>query len=234
MVEKYKALFFDVGKTLIMPHPSVEEVCVEILAEHGHHVEKEALKEALVKADHAYEEQYWKDDRFWLSEVDAAGFWAGLYELMLREVGFENGTRPIAEDIYRAFGQSHRWQPYADVVPAFKELTAAGYKLGLISNWDSRLPSLMVEVGLAKYLDFVIASASVGWLKPQPQIFELALERAAVLPAEAMHIGDHYYADIMGARSVGITPVMIDRFETVDSSDCLLIQSLSELVAHLS
>lgn len=232
--KKFKSIFFDVGNTLLLPHPSVEKVCAEILSDHGYHVSPEDLLPALKKADEAYEEQYWKDDRFWLTEVDAADFWAGLYELILREVGVDGDARFIAEKIYTAFGQADRWQPFDDVIPVFERLVAMGYNLGLISNWDTRLPSLMVETGLSKYLDFVISSASVGLLKPQPQIFELALSRAGVEAAEALHVGDHYYADVLGARSVGITPILIDRRGKVGSSDCLLIKDLFGLLDYLS
>jgi len=228
-----KALFFDVGKTLLRPFPSVAEVCSEVLAGYGYDVSAEELIPALVKADKAYEEQYWKDDRFWLKEVDAAKFWAGLYKLMLTEVGIDGEADAIAENIYQAFGKGRRWRPFDDVVPAFEVMVAKGYKLGLVSNWDSRLSSLMVETGLAKYLDFVISSAGVGYLKPQPRIFELALERAGVTAAEAVHIGDHYYADVMGARSVDILPVLIDRQGQTRKADCLLIKDLSELVQYL-
>lgn len=228
-----KALFFDVGKTLLKPHPSVEEVCAEVLAEYGYSVSPGELLPALVKADKAYEEQYWKDDRFWLKEVDAAKFWAGLYKIMLTEVGIDGEADAIAENIYNTFGKGRRWRPFDDVVPAFEIMVTKGYQLGLISNWDSRLSSLMVETGLSRYLDFVISSASVGFLKPQPRIFELALERAGVTAAEAVHVGDHYYADIMGARSVDITPVLIDRHGQTEKADCLLISDLLELVEYL-
>lgn len=228
-----KAIFFDVGNTLLLPNPSVEDVCIEILAKRGYRVDKDQVLKALVKADKAYEDQYWKDDRFWLSEIDAARFWSGLYELMLREVGLDGDAGEVSDEIYRAFGKGHRWQPYPDVVPAFIKLAARGYKMGLISNWDTRLATLMVEIGLSDYLDFVVSSASVGYLKPQPQIFEIALSRANVSPDEALHVGDHYYADVMGAKSVGITPVLIDRHSKIESSDCLLINDLNDLLAHL-
>ncbi len=232
-VKVVKTIFFDVGNTLLLPDPSVEDVCIEILDGHGITVGKDELLFALEKADRYYEDQYWKDDRFWLKEVDAAKFWAGLYELMLKEVGVVEGAADISREIYDAFGEGHRWQPYPDVVPVFKKLVDSGYSLGLISNWDTRLATLMVETGLSEYLDFVVSSASVGFLKPQPQIFEIALKRAKALAVESIHVGDHYYADIMGARTVGITPVLLDRKSKVDTSDCLLIRDLHELLDHL-
>src|SRR3990172_7433517 len=204
----FKAIFFDVGNTLLLPFPSVVDICAEVLALHGYAIDPARLSQALALADRAYEEKYWRDDSFWMKEMDTAKFWIELYELMLNEAGLQEETTELATDIYAEFGQAQRWQPYPDVVPTLSKLAEAGFKIGLVSNWDTRLGSLSVETGLSKYLDFVISSASVGLLKPQPQIFELALERAGVVAEQTLHVGDHYYADIMGARSVGITPVL--------------------------
>jgi len=229
----FKAIFFDVGNTLLLPFPSAVDICTEVLASHGYTVDPRRLSQALTLADQTYEEKYRRDDSFWMKEMDTANFWIELYELMLNDAGLEEETSELACDIYTEFGHADRWQPYPDVLPTLAKLSDAGFKIGLVSNWDTRLTSLSVNIGLSKYLDFVISSANVGMLKPQPQIFELALERAGVGPAEAMHIGDHYYADIMGARSVGITPVLLDRKGTMANADCLVINNLHELVSYL-
>lgn len=228
-----KAIFLDVGNTLLAPHPSVEEVCAGILKQRGYSVDKSDLLEGLRLADEAYEERYWKDDSFWSKEVDTGEFWTRLYELMLRHVGLDGDAYDVGAEIYREFGKGQCWRPYADVIPAMKRLSAAGYKMGIISNWDTRLSSLAVETGLSPFLEFVISSASVGMLKPQPGIFALALGRAGVEAREALHVGDHYYADVMGARGAGITPVLLDRKRAVDKADCLLINGLEELAALL-
>jgi putative hydrolase of the HAD superfamily len=229
----YKAVFFDVGNTLLLPYPSAADICSEVLGRHGRRVDPIDLVRALDLADLAYEEKYRQDDSFWMKEADTASFWIELYELMLSHAGVEDDTTALATDIYTEFGYAQSWQPYPDVVPALTRLSEAGFTIGLVSNWDTRLTSLSIDMGLSKYLDFVISSANVGLLKPQPEIFELALERAGVTAAEAMHVGDHYYADIMGARSVGITPVLLDRKGTLGAADCLVVNDLGELCDYL-
>lgn len=230
----YKAVFFDVGNTLLVPYPSVVDICTEVLAVHGHTVDPTRLSEALALADRTYEERYWADDSFWMHEIDTAKFWIELYELMLEEAGLhEEETNELATNIYTEFGQAERWQPYPDVMPTLARLSEAGLKIGLVSNWDTRLNSLSIETGMSKYLDFVVSSASVGIAKPQPEIFELALDRAGVEAENTLHVGDHYYADVMGARSVGITPVLLDRKGVAPKADCLVINSLDELVNYL-
>jgi len=233
MSRDYKAVFFDVGNTLLMPFPSVAGICAEVLSWRGHEVDPTKLTQAVAFADETYEQRYREDDSFWMKEADTAKFWIELYALMLDEVGLEGELNDLAEDIYHEFGDGERWQPYPDVVPTLERLSNLGYRIGLVSNWDTRLTSISIDTGLSRYVDFVVSSANVGYLKPQPEIFELALERADAEPQETLHIGDHYYADIMGARSVGITPVLLDRHGLAPQADCLVINSLTEIVDYL-
>jgi putative hydrolase of the HAD superfamily len=233
MSREYKAIFFDVGNTLLLPYPSVADICAEVLGWRGYEVDPIRLSEAVAFADQTYEKLYWEDDSFWMKESDTAKFWIELYELMLSEVGLDEDLGELATEIYDEFGDGQRWQPYPDVVPTLERLVSLGYKIGLVSNWGAKLNSISIETGLSRFLDFVVSSANVGFLKPQPEIFETALKRADVGAEHTMHVGDHYYADIMGARSVGITPVLLDRNGTAPNADCLVINSLHELVDFL-
>ncbi len=88
-------------------------------------------------------------------------------------------------------------------------------------------------MGLYRYLDSVLSSASIGIIKPDPHIYEVACERLEVEPARAVHVGDHYYADVLGARAVGIHPVMIDRFGFSHRADVPVIEDLYGLLPIL-
>jgi putative hydrolase of the HAD superfamily len=78
-------------------------------------------------------------------------------------------------------------------------------------------------------VDTVVSSADVGLRKPDPRIFELALERLDVAPSQAVHVGDHYYADMVGAGSVGMVPVLIDRHGGEQQGRVAFIRTLEEL-----
>ena len=67
-------------------------------------------------------------------------------------------------------------------------------------------------MGLGSMLDAVVSSAEVGLHKPDPRIFELACARVGVRPAEAAHVGDHPYADVLGATTAGMAAVLVDRW----------------------
>ena len=213
-----RAVFFDVGNTLLFPYPSVSEVCRQILAEGGHVHDLSAIDDLMPLVDEYYEDRYRTDDTFWTDEGETSQVWVGMYSLMCRRLGIEDEAEAIAARVYEAFGEPDRWRAYDDVVPAFERLRDRGLKLGLISNWDSRLARLMDGMGLSALLDTIVSSAEVGLHKPDPRIFELACVRLGVDPSEAAHVGDHHYADIVGAKAVGMLPVLIDRH--VDAGAC--------------
>ena len=205
------AVFFDVGNTLIRPHPSVSEVVRQVLAEEGHTHDLRAIDELMPLVDEYYEDRYRSDDTFWTDEGRTSQVWVGMYALLCRKLGIETDAERIAARVYQEFGDPGRWIAYPDVLPAFMRLRERGLVLGLISNWDDRLQKLIAGMGLASELGTIVSSADVGLHKPDPRIFELACERLSVEPENAAHVGDHYYADIVGSRAVGMRPVLIDR-----------------------
>ena len=206
-----RAVFFDVGNTLLFPHPSVSEVCRQILAEEGHVHDLGAIDALMPLVDAFYEDRYQSDDTFWTDEAETSQVWIGMYSLLCRELGIEDEAERIALRVYDEFGRADRWRAYDDVIPAFRRLRDRGLAIGLISNWDKRLTGLMDGMGIAPLLDTIVSSAEVGLHKPDPRIFELACGRLGVRPDESAHVGDHQYADVLGARAVGMLPILIDR-----------------------
>lgn len=225
-----KAVFFDAGNTLIYPHPGVAEVCAEIFLKHGYDYPFELVRDAVVSAESYYEERYWTDDTFWASETGAADFWIGYYSFIAKHLGIENGVRHVARAVYDAFGEGGRWCLYPDAPPAIEDLKKRGMILGVVSNWDTRLSEILFDHGLHDAFNFIISSACVGRIKPQPEIFETALARAGVEPHEALHVGDHFYADVLGASTAGIKPVLVDRNSWGPFAGYASVKDLSELL----
>jgi len=123
---------------------------------------------------------------------------------------------------------------FDDVLPALDLLKLRELTLGVLSNIDRDMETLSQELGLGPYLDFTVTSGEVGRGKPHPPIFLMALERAGVEPRKALHIGDSYASDVVGARGVGIHPLLLDRDGTQTRvTDCPRISSLMEVPEHL-
>lgn len=224
-----RAVFFDVGNTLIYPYPSVSEVCQHVLAEAGHVRDLDAITELMPLVDAYYEDRYRADDTFWTNEEETSSVWVGMYSLLCTKLGIDGDATVLARRVYDEFGKAERWRPYDDVLPAFERLRRRGLRIGIISNWDARLVGLMESLGASEFLDVVISSADVGLRKPDPRIFQLACSRVGVAPAEAAHVGDHAYADVLGASTAGMRAVLIDRHGAVAGDGPAPIRTLDEL-----
>lgn len=223
-----QAVFFDVGNTLLQPYPSVARVCQEVLRNAGHERALSDIERHMPLVDQYYEDAYRADDTFWTDEERTALIWIGMYSLLFRKLGIEDEAERLAAWVYSEFGDASRWEPYQDVIPAFERLLGRGLRLGVISNWDQRLEGILSGLGLSDMLEVVVSSACVGLRKPDPRIFGHACDALGVRPGEAVHVGDHHYADVFGASSAGMTPVLIDRIGAQEPGVALTTLDLLE------
>ena len=117
----------------------------------------------------------------------------------------------VVDATYRAYLRGHHWGIYGDVVGTLRALQNRGMVLGVISNWDTDLLNILADLGLSGYFADIIPSALVGLRKPNPALFELALERLGVSPGECLHVGDADDADGEGPLAAGMHSLIIDR-----------------------
>lgn len=120
------------------------------------------------------------------------------------------------------------FEAYADAHAALAALRELGLRIVCVSNWDHELEQVLERVGLACCFDAVVVSAIVGSRKPDPAIFERALELAGCSASEAVHVGDSV-DDVAGARAAGIDVLRINRGGRGGD-----IRSLAELPAMLT
>ena len=125
---------------------------------------------------------------------------------------------------------------YDDTIPILEHLQDKGFKLAIVSNWDTPLDPLTERLGIADYFDAITSSHDerVRSAKPDPHIFEWTLKQVGVLAEETVHVGDTYEADIIGAKNAGIRPILIDRDGTQTGRWDETIRGLSELPALLN
>lgn len=125
--------------------------------------------------------------------------------------------------IYSTFGSSAPYTIFPDSQPFMRWARQRGLIVGIVSNAEFRyqdviLPALGLKQG--SEWDFGVFSGCVGVEKPNPRIYEIALEMAGkVAPEEALHIGDSIRKDYVPARSVGMHALLLDRFKTADAEE---------------
>jgi HAD superfamily hydrolase (TIGR01509 family) len=95
---------------------------------------------------------------------------------------------------------------------ALDEARGRGVKVAIVSNSEGMLDALFVDLGIRGHFDLVVDSGRVGVEKPDPRIFAVALEHFGVPAARALHLGDFYATDIVGARAAGVRCALVDPF----------------------
>ncbi|HEY7356648.1 MAG TPA: HAD-IA family hydrolase [Ktedonobacterales bacterium] len=230
-----RTIFFDAGFTLLRTSPSLAEICQDVCQREGVPADLEQISRQLPEAEAYFSEAIKANRRTWASEAAITRFWNGYYKALLRPfIAAENEAllERCAQEIIREFDQHTRWELFPDVLPTLQALQGRGFTLGIISDWGANLASIISGLGLPRYFDCLIVSAVTRYAKPEPGLYELALRRVGAIPDYAIHIGDSYIHDVLGARAVGITPILIDRpgHLRADEVDCLLIRDLREVL----
>jgi putative hydrolase of the HAD superfamily len=229
-LSKFKAVFFDVGGTLIRVHPSVGDVYATHARNFGFSGTPDELNEVF--------RSQWRK----MGGIESLGnksgpeaeekFWKDLVFEVFKPLGGLNRFDEYFKLIFEVFRDGSNWKIHEDVIESqiFEKLKARGIILGIISNWDSRLNSTLENLKLADYFKFILSSAVVGSAKPDNKIFEEAIRLSGVKPNEACHIGDEVKTDIVGARNAGIHGILLDRDNRFDDSIKPKIKSFLELV----
>jgi REG-2-like HAD superfamily hydrolase len=227
-----RAVFLDIGDTVMRPNPSWEHVYALAFEEFGVQVDIDELYQALRAAYH---------HGGWGAE---GGFEPNEETSFQRTVAIdaaaiaEMGLAPMPEAFYRRLSElfmvTSHWHIFPDAYPTLEALQARGLTVGAVSNWVWNLPELLHALDLVRHFDFIAASARIGFEKPHPRIFEWALQEADVDRSAVIHVGDHVDADVQGASGVGISPVLIDRNERYRPDEVPdgvpVIHSLAELL----
>ena len=222
-------VFLDAGETIVHPHPSFAELFAETCERDGYAVspgDVRSVQEQL--APHLLdigEGSGVQNPSF--SPEASFTFWTHLYARFCADLGIDDVAMP--EKLYRVFSSSESYRLFDDVVPALDALDAGGFRLGLISNFDGWLEKMLVELEVGDLFEVSVISGTEGVEKPDPAIYELALERAGVRPDRALHVGDAPKLDVEPATSVGMHAVLLDRTARYPDFEGLRIKSLEEL-----
>ena len=233
MMDNGKVVFFDVGGTLLRADPPVPEVFARVARRRGNEITVRDVEPCMSDIDAFYEAEYKRDGDFWCVHERAVQIWLDMYSMMARYCNLDDDYLALAQDVYDEYLKPVNWSLFPDVEACLKGLKRRGFRLGVISNWDATLESLIRSMGYLPYFDDVGASAAVGHRKPSRAIFEIALERMGVRPEDAYHVGDLPEADGWGATNAGISPIIIDRKGTLD--DCIYpsVSVLSDIVSMI-
>lgn len=213
-------VLFDFGGTLAHPRHDPFDDWLAFAEREGVSVDRAALEQAHAEAT----------EKFTPVMYDHLGrmreFWIAFDADILGRLGVPDPQDRIATAIHRGFRDETGYEVYPETWDVLRALRARGLALGVVSNATEELVDHMEAIGLARHFDAITFSQEARAEKPAPKIFELALRRARCRPEDAMHVGDRYEMDVVGARGVGIAPVLVDRDGRHADADCPRIEDL--------
>ncbi|MBW4561700.1 MAG: HAD family hydrolase [Mojavia pulchra JT2-VF2] len=213
-MERPKVIFLDAVGTLIGVKGSVGEVYSQIAEEFGVKVSADTLNTTFIQSfktapppifpDTDSQEIPQREFDWWriiaLNTFESAG--------VLKQ--FSDFSAFFSE-LYIHFGTAQPWFVYPDVLPALISWRRLGIQLGVVSNFDSRIYSVLQSLGLRDFFKSITISTQARAAKPDPQIFAVALEKHECSPEAAWHIGDSLEDDYNGAKAAGLRGILINR-----------------------
>ena len=214
-------VFIDAGGVLVFPN---WQRVADALGRHGVRTSGDALAAVELYAKHAV-------DTGARGGTDVVRAWR-VFDRVFAAAGVTSGAAIAAalSELQDYHAELNLWETVpADVVPALQRLRAAGLRLVVVSNANGRIRAALERVGLAPHVDLVIDSHEEGVEKPDPRIFQRALERAGARPETILHLGDLFHIDVVGARGAGLRAVLLDLAGLYHDHDCERVASLGEL-----
>ena len=231
-----KAIFFDWFNTLARYEPPREELHSQALREFGIEVSPEKILPGVLTADMYFFGENANSPVEKRDRKERAEVYTRYQKIILSEAGVKADQEllaKVANKVEQLF-KGITFTLFDDVLSTLETLKEQRFTLGLLTNLAQDMSPLCHKLGLESYLDFVVTSQQVGADKPEPPIFLAALDRAKVEASQAVHVGDQYKLDVIGARRVGINPILIDRYDLYpEVSDCSRIRDLTELAQYL-
>lgn len=140
----------------------------------------------------------------------------------------------VRQRLWALHEERHLWSVMDPETPAvLKRLRGAGLRLGVVSNSDGRVEEALRDARIEEYFDVVIDSQAVGFEKPDPRIFDAALDQLGLRPGEVVYIGDIYEVDVVGARRAGLDVILLDPLGNHAERDACTARNLDEAAREL-
>jgi putative hydrolase of the HAD superfamily len=222
-----RAIVFDAVGTLIHPEPPAAVVYAQAGRRFGSRHDSATIAAAFAAA---FRRQDAIDYAAALrtDEAREAARWRAIVAEVLDDVA---DPEACFRHLYEHFGAPAAWRTEPDAVSTLDALALRGYRVGIASNFDQRLRSVLAP-GKLRDLPLII-SAAIGWRKPAPAFFAEACRAVAAESREVLYVGDDLRNDMEGARDAGLAAILYDPRRRAPSG-IPTITSLSDLLRSFS
>ena len=221
---RLETIFLDAGGVLVFPNWYRVS---ETLRAHGVHVGPDALAAA---EPHA--KRHLDQTRTIQATNDTKRGWL-YFNLILERAGVaaDAATDAALAELHAYHQASNLWELVpGDVRPSLRAIRELGLRTAIVSNANGTFCAAAERLGITPLVTCVLDSQDEGVEKPDPRLFEIALERSGADRETTIHVGDIYEVDVVGARAAGIRPVLLDTAGLYPDADCHRVQSLAALL----
>lgn len=215
-LQEYKMIYLDAGDTLLTI-PAAQTILKQYLQLRSVDRDEAHISELFTEAFRLFYYVNKQDNFVVCSPESDREFWVNLYKYVLHKLGIheewtEEEIYTCCHELYDIYTAPEYYELFDDVKPFLDGLKARGFRIGIISNFAPTLKAILEAKGILHDFDPVIVSTEVGLEKPDPAIFQLALNRAGLEAKDILYIGDHETNDIWAPNQVGIDAVRIIRY----------------------
>jgi putative hydrolase of the HAD superfamily len=228
-VSRFDAILFDAGGILVLPDP---HVLGPLLAYYGGDPSVTAHRRAHYAAMAAKS-----------SAGSHEGIWDEYNGAYVRSVGVTDSDVEVAAAVLERTRNAHLWRwPIPESVQALRDLAVIGVPMGVVSNASGQIEEVLrrsavcqIGSGAGTEVRVVVDSHVVGIAKPDPRIFEPALDHFPGIAHDRIaYVGDSVTMDVGGARAAGLHPVLLDPHGDHEGADFERITTLADLVAMVT
>jgi putative hydrolase of the HAD superfamily len=214
MTEAPRVIFLDAVGTLFGIRGSVGQVYAEIAGKFGVNVAADVIDRAFIQSFKAAGPPAFPTTNPVEIQAHEYHWWLTIAtHTFKRSLVFSQFSDFSAffSVLYAHFATELPWKVYPDVQPALDRWRRQGIQLGILSNFDSRLYSVLEALELRHFFTSITISTEAGAAKPDPRIFHAALQKHDAPLDRAWHIGDSHTEDYQAARAVGMRGIWIRR-----------------------
>jgi putative hydrolase of the HAD superfamily len=218
---KFRAVLFDAAETLFTTRGSVGEIYAAVAHRYGSTATPENIQAAFVRNFRGAGPVQVENEKAW---------WKNIVHRVFTEAGMVENFDQFFDQVYDTFRNSQGWVLFPETYEVLKELKTGGCKLGVVSNFDTRIYTVMQSLGILEFFDAVTTSSETGFCKPDREIFEAAVRALNVMPSETVLVGDSLRDDVEAGIRAGLQALLIDRNGRYSSASVDRISSLRELI----
>ena len=231
---RINTIFFDAADTLFYIREGLGDTYAGVARKHGaQDPDPDDIKKAFVKAFRSAPPLAFGDASDEERKELEKEYWKSIVEEVYNEVGMFEGFHTHFDELFEVF-RSDAWELFPETTELLEKLKKADLKLGIISNFDSRVYDVMNDLGIGGYFDTIIISSEAGYAKPHSRIFKLALQKSGASAHECIHVGDDLNNDFHSPRTVGIKALLLDREGQNEAiGERNRISTLTEILKHL-